>query len=66
MLSTPPGFFAKRRGGEDDGEDLHRVLRPSARVAQETLVLVLGRAPWSCRLFWPVHSVDLVPGFEAR
>jgi hypothetical protein len=33
-----PGFFTKLRGGEYDWDDLHRLLRPSERVAQETIV----------------------------
>ena len=37
-LRPPPGFFTKLRGGEYDWEDLHRLLRPSERVAQETIV----------------------------
>ncbi len=34
----PPGFFTKLRGGEYDWEDLHRLLRPSERMEQETIV----------------------------
>ncbi|MGO9837413.1 MAG: nucleotidyl transferase AbiEii/AbiGii toxin family protein [Polyangiaceae bacterium] len=34
----PPGFFTKLRGGAYDWEDLHRLLRPSERVDQETII----------------------------
>jgi hypothetical protein len=34
----PPGFFHKLRGGEFDWDDLHRLLRPSERVQQETII----------------------------
>ena len=34
----PPGFFAKLRGGEYDWDDLHRLLRPSERTEQETII----------------------------
>jgi hypothetical protein len=33
-----PGFFTKLRGGAYDWEDLHRLLRPSERVEQETII----------------------------
>ena len=33
-----PGFFTKLRGGAYDWEDLHRLLRPSERVEQDTIV----------------------------
>lgn len=32
------GFFGKLRGGAYDWEDLHRLLRPSERLEQETLI----------------------------
>jgi predicted nucleotidyltransferase component of viral defense system len=34
----PPGFFTKLRGVAYDWEDLHRLLRPSEHVEQETII----------------------------
>jgi hypothetical protein len=36
-----PGFFHKLRGGEYDWQDLHRLLRPSERVEQETIIAAI-------------------------